>query len=106
MICILKSNLSLTGQLYNGKFYWLGDGIQNEVYDISSNVWSSWPALPVRTAAGQCMVTWRDSFIIFGGEAALTTAQAFNITTQVFFFFRSQSADKLTIYSVPCSWIL
>ncbi len=79
-----KSNLRLPGQLYNGKLYWLGDGAQNEVYDISANVWSSWPALPVRTDVGPCMVTWRDLFIIFGGGAALTTVQAFNITTQVF----------------------
>ena len=68
----------------NGKLYLIGNGDENEVYDISSNVWSTWPALPVQTGVSPCMVVWRDSFIVFGGETALTTVQAFNLTSQVF----------------------
>ena len=82
---IKNLNLRLPGKLYNGKLYMIGNGNENEVYDISSNAWSTWPALPVKTGGSPCMVVWRNSFIVFGGQAqaALTTVQAFNLITQV-----------------------
>ena len=70
-------------KLYMDKFYVLGLNTQNEVYDFSTNIWGQWPPAPQAVGAMSCMVTWRDSFIVFGGTFPPTGVQIFNHTTQV-----------------------
>ena len=55
------------GQTYNGKFYLLNDYNQNEVLDLKSNTWGSFPGKPIDNGDLSCMVVWRDSLIVFGG---------------------------------------
>jgi len=56
------------GQPYNGKFYLLNDYNQNEVLDLNSNTWASFPGKPIDNGDLSCMVVWKDSLLVFGGS--------------------------------------
>ena len=59
------------GQSYNGKFYLLYD----EVLDLKSNTWASFPGKPIDNGDLSCMVVWKDSLIVFGGAGKQQNVQ-------------------------------
>ena len=78
--------------IYNEKLYFSpNSGNAAEVLNIVSKVWSTWPALTGSTY-GACMVTWKDSFIQFGGTAFLKAVLMFNHTSQLWSTLQASSA--------------
>ena len=69
-----------TSTTYNNKLY-ITDDFNPEVFDPATNVWSSWPAPPNRSADGPCLVAWKDSFFMIGGYANRRNFKSFNHTT-------------------------
>jgi len=43
-----------------------------------------WKAITTSAGAGSCMVIWKDSFIVFGGEAYPRGVQVYNVTSGSF----------------------
>ena len=58
----------MPGVAYNGKIYMLNDNNRNEVLDVASKTWSSWPSRSTNGGVGTCMVIWNQNFLAFGGE--------------------------------------
>ena len=61
----------------------IGNNKESEIFNFETKTWrpmSSSP-IPINTWL-PCIVTWRDSFIIFGGSVE-TAVQVYNIATQV-----------------------
>jgi hypothetical protein len=54
----------IVGLFYKNKIY-IADG-QPEVFDIATGVWGTWPAPIYNMTFDQCMVQWKDSFIMLG----------------------------------------
>jgi len=73
----------ILGKIYDGKFYFLNDFDQNEVYDFQSKTWNSWPAAPHNVGYYSCLVNWKNNFIIFGGTSYQAGVQKYNIQQQV-----------------------
>jgi hypothetical protein len=95
------------GNLYNNKLYMYGYGANSRYYDLLTNTWLAWPASPLSTGLSPCMVTWRDSFIVFGGYDPRNSVQVFNHTTQVHtglpygsFAYKSKPIHKYTMYKI------
>jgi hypothetical protein len=68
---VTHSHLYYPGSTYNNKIY-LAHNVYPEVFDPTSNTVTSWPVLPI-TGQGGCMVTWKDTFIYFGGSPNYNT---------------------------------
>ena len=79
--------------MFNNKVFfgpWNGDG---QVLDFSTMQWSTWPAAPYNNYAG-CQVTYRDTFIRFGGYLRERWVYAYNHTTQNWTLLTDQSPMK------------
>jgi hypothetical protein len=59
------------GSAYQDKLY-LAHNLYPDIVDPNSNSVTSWPVLPISGKSG-CMVTWKDTFIYFGGEPYFNT---------------------------------
>ena len=60
--------------------------IQNEVFDFTTQKWSTWPLGPlIVSSSPTCIVTWQDCLIVFGAYDAglLNKVERFNTTTNV-----------------------
>ncbi len=55
-----------SGLFFQNKIY-IADG-QPEVFNIATGVWGTWPAPIYNMTTSQCMVQWKDSFIMFGSN--------------------------------------
>ena len=78
--------------VYNNKMYFSPYTDYAETLDLETKVWSSWP-LPPKNKYNGCQVTWRDSFIRFGGSESNggSTVQMFNHTTETWTTLRAKS---------------
>jgi hypothetical protein len=65
-----------------GKRVYVIDESNPQVFDPSSNTWSSWPAAPNKFGGAPWMVGWMDCIILLGGSSNLRGIQIFNITEQ------------------------
>ena len=70
----------MPGVLYNGKVFMVNDGNGNEVLDVETKTWTSFPAKPMDVGNGACAVTWNQSLIIFGGDKRANGVQVFCYT--------------------------
>ena len=68
-----------TSEVFNDKLYFVDD-LNPEVFDPATNTWSLWPAPPAQSGNGPCLVTYQDSFLMFGGTTNSRGAQQFNHT--------------------------
>jgi len=57
----------------------LNDGYGNEVMDIESKTWSSFPPKRGDNGPGACAFVWKDSLFIVGGINRPTTVQVFTV---------------------------
>ncbi len=57
----------------------LNDGNGNEVMDVESQTWSSFPRKKGDIGPGSCAFVWKDSFIIVGGINRPTIVQVSTI---------------------------
>jgi len=69
------------GQVYNDKLY-LNQGKQFFVFDPETVNWTSLRGPPVDPGEGGCAVTWKDTFLLFGGRSNPRSVQKFDHVTQ------------------------
>ena len=60
-------------------------GLKPEIYNYATNTWSDWGTAPVQPGDQNCMVQWRDSFILLGGSGNPRGVQLYNITTNIWY---------------------
>jgi hypothetical protein len=65
------------GANYNGSLF-LFDDTNPEVFDLASNTWSSWPVPLKKAGDGPCLVGWKDTFLLLGGDFNKEQVQVFN----------------------------
>ncbi len=66
---------------YNNQLFF-EDELNPEVFDPLTNTWSSWPAPPIKTGDGPCMVVWKDTFVLIGGYTTRRGVQSYSHTTK------------------------
>ena len=81
---------------YNDNIYFYPYYLLN----LTSKLWLTWPS--PSASAGACVVTWKDSFIIFGGQGDYTGVQMYNHTTQSTKTLQTSLAP-MQIYSTGCT---
>ena len=69
------------GSIYQGNIYLTHDQYP-EVFEPSSNLWSLWPVAPASSGMFGCMVTWKDSFLYFGGDPDENTISKYSHETK------------------------
>ena len=79
--------------VYNDKLYIVEDH-NSEVFDSATNTWSPWPAPPAPSGDGPCLVTYQDSFLMFGGSENSRGAQQFNHTSNEWINLNPASVPK------------
>ena len=79
--------------VYNDKLY-IVDDRNPEVFDPTANTWTPLPAPPVQTERSACMVTYQDSFLLFGGFENSRGVQQFNHTTNEWVNLNPASVPK------------
>ena len=85
------------GKVYNNKLYIVDDS-NAEVYDPEANVWSEWPSPLNHMLDGPCIVTWNDSFIVFGGYGGRRQVQRYNHTTNTWDILITDTAPTEMVY--------
>ena len=70
---------------YKEKAYCL-DWWNGEVYDNSTKVWKIDVTAPIDIGNGECSVSYKDSFFIFGGQSNTKMVQKYNLTTKQWTF--------------------
>jgi hypothetical protein len=88
------------GAIYQDKIYLVNDHNQAEIYDLNSGTLTNWTSPPQTTGEVPCMITWQDSFLIFGGYLSQMAVQQFNLTTQQ---WRNLSAMPIPRAAFGCS---
>jgi len=69
-----------TGVAFNNKIYIVDDKYP-EVYYEQSNTWSNWTAPLIKFGRGACLVTWKSTFLLFGGDRNRLGIQRYNHST-------------------------
>jgi len=76
-VCKMLMKLS-PGVVHNDKIFIIDD-VNPEVFDPKNNHWSQWPK-PIKKADYSCMISWKDSILVFGGISNEHGVQSFNTT--------------------------
>ena len=90
-----------SGAVFQSKIY-LQDPVNPEVFDPVSQEWNGWPKPPLDVGIYPCLVTWRDSFLMFGGQSSLKTVFQFNHTKQIWTELDA-SALTMEVYASGCA---
>ena len=87
------THMDQSGAVYDNKIY-ITDKSNPEVFDPINKSWSQWP-VPLKTSgtyAYQCSLTWKDTFLLIGGETNERGVQSFNHSTQTWIELDASSA--------------
>jgi hypothetical protein len=81
---------------------YLSDSENPEVFDPIDKSWSQWP-LPLKISGNeQCSLTWKDSFLLIGGQNNRRGVQSFNHSTQIWTQLDDSSAP-LDVWGSGCA---
>ncbi len=86
------------GIAHDNKLYIFGDDSSQEVFDTSTNLWVSWPTPPKTARPGVCLVSWKDSIILFNNHFV----QMYNSTTNVWTLLQDGSFVPFTLFLSSC----
>ena len=73
------SHLNFPGSVHGGQIYLTGNP---EVFDPVHNAWSNWTRPIVNRGYHSCLLTWKDSLLLMGGEASRRTMEQYHISNQ------------------------
>ena len=65
----------------NNKLYYLNNNGESEIFDPVTNTWTPWKSPPKESGSRPCLIAWKDSVIVIGGELHLRGVQLYNVTT-------------------------
>ncbi len=68
------------GIAHNDKIFLL-DHFDPDVYDPKNNAWSKWPKPSKEINYYLCMISWKDSILVFSGLSSEHSVQIFNTTS-------------------------
>ena len=71
----------LIGVAYDKNIY-IADDSNPEVFIPGTSSWLTWPAPQNSSGNGPCLVSWKDSLLLFGGDFNRRGVQQFNLTRQ------------------------
>ena len=88
--------------VYKNKIYF-GGFSNSEVFDPVNNLWSQWPSSSASYGFPECLLTWHDTFLLFGGEPAeeQKRVQSFNHLTQLWTEL-DRSSEPMNIFMSGC----
>ena len=91
------------GASLDGKIYIAGNdfGTAEEVFDPATNVWSSWPKPSTYHGIYSCLLAWKDSLVLLGGQWASKTVEMFNTSSHTWLSLSSNA--PIDIYATGCA---
>jgi len=101
----IYSEATFTHKDYNGAVYenkiYFTDPQNPEIFDPVNKNWSKWP-LPLKPSGSyQCSLTWKDTFLLIGGNSNKRGVQSFNHSTQIWTELDASSAS-MDVYVSGC----
>jgi hypothetical protein len=98
--CTIVFLIFFIGVVYDRNIYIVDDS-NPEVFNPSTSDWLTWPAPPNKSGNGPCLLAWKDSILLLGGELNRRGVQQFNLSTKTWKILDSSNLS-MAIYFSGC----